>query len=326
MGLSDFIPRIYRPVVYQGRRRYRNYFEGWYCKMVDKAGGEIWSIIFGVSQSKDAHSFIQVIRGTTGETEYIRFEREAFNYARDRFYVSVDTNILTADYLELDLEGEQFNLKGRVEFRNTTPFPVYFRSPGIMGWYRYVPFMECYHGVVSMNHKLKGALKINNRNTEFTGGKGYMEKDWGRSMPTDWVWLQCNHFSDEARASLMISVARIPWIGSHFPGFLSFLLVDGKLYRFATYNRSAIKELELGSKQVRIVLENRSHRLTVEAKRKQSGALQAPVKGLMERKIMESLDAQITVKLETRAGATLFSSDGGHAGLEIVGDITQYIK
>ena len=33
------------------------------------------------------------------------------------------------------------------------------KKAGIMGWYRFVPFMQCYHGVVSLNHKLNGTFK-----------------------------------------------------------------------------------------------------------------------------------------------------------------------
>ena len=48
----------------------------------------------------------------------------------------------------------------------------------IMGWYYKLPFMECYHGVVSLNHDLKGSLNLNNIHYHFDDGKGYIEKDW----------------------------------------------------------------------------------------------------------------------------------------------------
>ncbi len=43
-------------------------------------------------------------------------------------------------------------------------------DPGIMGWYKYVPFMQCYHGVVSLNHELKGQLRINGSEHVFDDG------------------------------------------------------------------------------------------------------------------------------------------------------------
>jgi hypothetical protein len=50
-------------------------------------------------------------------------------------------------------------------------YPVSLFSPGIMGWYAYVPGMECYHGAVSLDHMLKGELEYNGSFLDFTGGK-----------------------------------------------------------------------------------------------------------------------------------------------------------
>ena len=43
--------------------------------------------------------------------------------------------------------------------------------------------MECYHGIISMNHDILGSLKYNDEDISFNKGKGYMEKDWGHSFP-----------------------------------------------------------------------------------------------------------------------------------------------
>jgi tocopherol cyclase len=47
-----------------------------------------------------------------------------------------------------------------------------------MGWFAYVPFMECYHGVLSLDHEVNGRLRLGKRETDFSGGRGYIEKDW----------------------------------------------------------------------------------------------------------------------------------------------------
>lgn len=31
---------------------------------------------------------------------------------------------------------------------------------------------------------------------DFSGGRGYIEKDWGQSFPAAWVWLQINYLPD----------------------------------------------------------------------------------------------------------------------------------
>jgi succinate dehydrogenase/fumarate reductase flavoprotein subunit len=48
---------------------------------------------------------------------------------------------------------------------------------GTMGWYAFVPAMECYHGVLSFDHLLEGGLELNGQYIDYTGGRGYIEKD-----------------------------------------------------------------------------------------------------------------------------------------------------
>lgn len=325
MQFPSYFPRMFHPPVYQGKRRARNYFEGWYYKHVDAGGKQIWSIIFGISHSADPHSFIQVIEGKTGATEYFRFDADAFSYDRKELFITIGENAIRKDLIELNLEGEKFRIKGCLDYKNVSAYPQKLLAPGIMGWYTYAPFMECYHGVVSMNHTLHGQLEINGEEIDFTGGKGYIEKDWGRSMPSDWIWMQCNHFPAAQDASMMISIARIPWLTGHFPGFLSFFRIGGEVYRFATYNRSELRNLVLQPDKVELKMTNRKYILEVSVERKISGQLKAPVKGQMDRKIAESLDANLTVRLSEQKGALIFEGAGEHAGLEIVGDVTKYI-
>ena len=35
-----------------------------------------------------------------------------------------------------------------------------------MGWYSFVPHMECKHGIVSVNHDLKGNININGKSID----------------------------------------------------------------------------------------------------------------------------------------------------------------
>ncbi len=103
-----------------------------------------------------------------------------------------------------------------------------------MGPYSFAPFMECYHGVLSFDHDMNGTLIMNGESVNFDGGRGYIEKDWGRAFPRAWVWGQSNHF-DHPGTSITISVATIPWLRTSFRGFIIGLWHDRKLYRFATY-------------------------------------------------------------------------------------------
>ncbi len=281
-------------------------------------------MIPGISYSKDTHSFIQVIHAQTGKTYYQRFPIESFKFEKKEFSIEIGSNHFSDSHLALDFQCEDLKISGELTFGGVQPFPVRLFSPGIMGWYSFVPFMECYHGVVSMQHTLHGSLKVNGSAIGFDGGRGYIEKDWGRSMPTDWIWMQSNHFDGDPKVSFMLSVARIPWLNGHFPGFLSFLQLQGKVYRFATYNGSKVASLNVNQEVVKVVLRNRKFELEVEALRQDGGMLKAPRHGAMDREIQESIISTLKLVLKNRRGEVLHSDTGKYAGLEIVGDMVQY--
>ena len=95
----------------------------------------------------------------------------------------------------------------------------------------------------------KVICKSNAESINFTGGRGYIEKDWGQSFPAGYVWFQSNHF-DIAGTSLTASIAVIPWLGSAFRGFIVGLWHQDKLYRFATYTGAKTKTLTITDDQV----------------------------------------------------------------------------
>jgi len=72
------IYKIWKPDIFQGSLKKKNYFEGWYFKLVDAASENIYAIIPGVSIRKEdkSHAFIQVLNGKTSESWYVSFELE----------------------------------------------------------------------------------------------------------------------------------------------------------------------------------------------------------------------------------------------------------
>ena len=52
-----------------------------------------------------------------------------------------------------------------------------------MGWFGWLPIMECYHGVVSLDHAIEGQITMDGNAINLTGGRGYMEKTGGAPFP-----------------------------------------------------------------------------------------------------------------------------------------------
>jgi len=327
-GLYD-LAKIWNPSWFQGNRKRKNHFEGWYIKLVSSGGNHIWSFIPGVSlNNEDDHAFIQVINGKTGETWYFRFPVESFVFSRNDFHARIGDNEVSRSHIRLNLQSPEGHFHGEVFFTGQTPLKATLLRPGIMGWYRYAPFMECYHGVVSMDHHLHGQMQLNGQKVDFGNGKGYIEKDWGTSMPAAWIWMQSNHFG-AANTSFMLSVANVPWMGKSFPGFLGFFLHKGKRHLFATYNGAKISRLENKGNLLYLTVKKNDLRIDIRGeqgatppgKKENPGALKAPQQGQMNRVIHENLSANLHIAVKNKNGNLLFEGTGRHAGLEMIGDM-----
>ena len=313
------IRKLWDPATYQEGRKSHGYFEGWYFKLVDAAGERAVAVIPGISMARggEQHAFIQLNRDD-GTSAYWRFPVDDFVWSRDRFEVSIGPNTFSSRGIELDLSGKAGELRGAVTFGEWVPWPVTALSPGIMGWYRFVPFMECYHGVLGLDHSLMGSLTLDGVTTDLTGGRGYAEKDWGRSFPEAWVWLQSNHFGAPG-TSLTLSVAKIPFMGSWFVGQIAGLLHNGHLYRFTTYTGAKLTHLEHRDGGVTVVMRDRRHELVVEADGAHPGELASPVLGGMTGRVQESLSGRVHVRLVRRSdGSVVYEGDGTNTGMELM--------
>ena len=188
-----------------------------------------------------------------------------------------------------------------------------------------VPFMECYHGVVSLGHGLRGSLDVEGTRTSFDAGRGYIEKDWGSSFPAGHVWMHSNHFDGDASASFVGSVAIIPWKRSSFRGFIIGLKHHDQLHVWATYNGARELDLQIDDTHVRWELEGPSGRLTIEALRSRGGLLAAPLRTAMHRRVEETLDAHVSLTHVDSAGRTVFSAPSEVTGMEVFGDIDRLL-
>jgi len=320
MLYPGFLRKIYNPPEFQGNLKKRNYFEGWYLKHVSADMSHSVSFIPGISISKDPHSFIQVINGLTGESSYIRYDLKNFSSEPGKFAVRIGESFFSDHFSEINIRGENIITSGKIEYSDLQSYPQTLINPGIMGWYSFVPFMECKHGVVSINHNLTGALEMNGQKMDFSGGKGYIEKDWGTSFPESWIWVHCNHFNSED-VSFLLSIAKIPWMGKYFIGLLGFLQTSDHFYRFATYNRSRIVRLEQYGNKLKIGILNKDFTLDVDISIKQFSDLKAPRLGIMDRHMKESMDSDVEIMMKDRKGNIIQKVDGQRAGLEINGNI-----
>ncbi|MGL5347957.1 MAG: tocopherol cyclase family protein [Peptostreptococcaceae bacterium] len=321
---------ILNPDLYHGKKKNKNFFEGWYFKIVDKNNIYKFAFIPGIAYGENNdqhHSFIQVVNCYDINYDYIKFKAMDFLYDNNDFHISVNNNKFSFSGITLNLnykdKSNNINsLRGSIKFENTSKWPDTIINPGSMGFYNYLLFMECYSQVCVLNGDIKGSLNINGTNVDFTGGKVYVEKNWGSSFPKSWLWIQCNNF-ENPKVSVTCSLATIPFPIRDFRGFLIGLTIDDKFYSFTTINKSELN-LKNIDKDIKLVTYNKNYKLTLKTTTNKDDFVlcMGPKNGHMIPLVRETLCAKVEMTLEEiKAKKIIFKGVGQSTGVEYGGDM-----
>ena len=121
----------------------------------------------------------------------------------------------------------------------------------------------------------------------------------------------------------MLSVAKIPWLGFSFTGFLGFYYLNNEIVRFGTYSKSKVKLKQYNKNNLALNIILKDKILEVKTFKNNSGMLKAPVNGAMNRRISEGIDAELTLKLTDKNKKELFKDRSLTTGLEFVGSVDE---
>lgn len=304
-------------VNFQGSLKKKNYFEGWYYKQVTKDTKETLVCIPGISTAaENPHAFIQLIYGN--HSVYLTYNLSDFSYGENPFFIKIKNNFFTLEHVILNIEEENLRIKGTLTLSHLTPLKKTLYRPNIMGPFAYLKNMECNHGIISLNHKVHGTIKINDETLSFKDGDGYIEKDYGISFPKYYLWFQSNTPTKHPQATIFLSIAHIPIVHTSFQGLISVLEVNGKQYYFTSYYFSNIKLLKKQNNHILVTLKNLKYILEMDIKYHTEHALIAPNLGEMNHPMKESVDAEADVKLLTKKKKIIFEDHFVAGGLEDV--------
>lgn len=277
----------------------KDYFCGWYfrCQSEDHTVALIPAIHMTGGVGSGSIQFI------SDEGNWnVTLPGKGLRMQKDKPRAMLGSNIFREDGIWLDLHTDGLSAEGKLRFDGLSPLRY-----DIMGPFRYMPFMECRHSVVSMRHTVNGSLRINGRSYDFQNGTGYIEGDRGRSFPKRYVWTQCCFEG----GSLMLSVAEIPFGPMSFTGIIGVIRLHGKEYRLATYLGARVLSISSGA----VTAQQGELMLTATLLEKSGHLLQAPAKGAMTRLIRENVACHARYQLHHR-GHTVWSLETTKAAFE----------
>lgn len=309
--------KLKHPEIFQGKNKRKGYFEGWYFKLADAGTEHVLAIIPGVSIGQwDTHAFIQVI-DSDHKVYYFHYDISDFEYNEKTFEIMIGENYFSKSRIRLNLIGNDYSLQGDLYFCNILEYPRSCLRPGVMGPFLYIPGMECYHDIINIQNDIIGHLKIAGDSVDFTSGIGYIEKNWGRTMPHSWIWFQCNHFQPDD-VSLSVNIGNVPLLCGSFTGFIAMFRYKERIYMFTTYSGSKLTKLYYSGNKLRITFKECRFRLDMLITYANGGIIKAPVNGQMSRSISETLNATVKLRFSNRSGRILYEGIGTNGGLEIV--------
>jgi hypothetical protein len=328
MSLFEKWSAIWTPEIYHGKDKRPPFFEGWYYKLTEPNQGQSIAFIPGVffgSAPNISFSFIQVVDEERKQVTFFRFPLDAFSSEPNPFRIQIQDNIFSKQEIRVNLSDGVDSLNGSIELSDALPWPVTFALPGYMGWFAFLPFVQCYHGVVNRNSLIRsGELTINGRSISFQEGKGYIEKDWGNSFPESYLWLQSNHFEDP-NVSLVVSLARMMIMGKARKVFVVGLTLRERFFCFANYTRASVTLTEITTDQIRLSVEDRHFHLEIKADRTPGLDLVIPSLKGMEVGSNQTLSSKLDVTLSKKSNgilSPLFSQIGKSACLEVKGNLS----
>lgn len=289
--MFDFVQTII--MIYFNGISGKKYFEGWFFRIYEKDFN--CALIPSVSVCDgEKRAYIQFNCG--GISNILEFSIDEFNANGN--CINIGGNVFSDNGIIFSCEQLSLN----VSFK---PFTIVEKD--IMGCFKFGT--PCKHKLISMKHFASGQANFNGKEYVFDKALCYIEKDWGKSFPKSYCWLQCNDF-DIADVSFFLSIADI---GLPFNGLICVLLVNGKEYRFATYNFALIKELQKG----KIVLKRFDLVLEITFEKGSEKPLFAPECGKMKNIIKEDLNGKVMLRL-SQANEIIFQAHGKNAGIEWV--------
>lgn len=267
-------------------------FKGYYFKCC--MGDETIAFIPALHESAS----LQVI--TNHQAYFVPYS--AITFSKGSLKIKMDSCYFSEKGICLDVNTEECQIHGKLKFGKMQRLKY-----DIMGPFRYLPYMQCRHSVISMQHTVKGEVIVNGKKYQDLNGMGYIEGDRGYSFPKKYLWTQ-SHFPN---GSIMLSVGEIPFCGFCFNGIIGIVLIDGKEYRIATYLGAKISCI---TRQMVMVRQGK-YTLMVRLLQEDAKNLKAPVYGKMERTIQESIRCKVWYCFAVR-GKTILNFTGEAASFE----------
>jgi tocopherol cyclase len=296
------------PDLFHGCTHPDGFFEGWYFRL--SFAGRSICLIPGVSVGWDPHAFVMVADSHSRTSRLLRYELSDFSCGMRTLNIRVEESSFSLCAARLNLCQDNFSLTGLLYFDRVRTYP----GGCSMGLAAHLPRLECYTQICALDGRVNGQINLGGERIDITDGRLYVEKNWGRSFPKRYTWMQ-GHLGSGAGFSC--SVGRVPVGPGAFEGMIACVYDGERFYEFHTL-KGGRHRLELWQDEARLEAISGHYALRLRVWGGHPLTLSAPDGGDMATAVRERLDARAKLVLyDLRSGACLLRQSTEGVGLEV---------
>jgi tocopherol cyclase len=184
----------------------------------------------------------------------------------------------------------------------------------------YLPIFEPGWQVLMAHGLATGWIEWQGQRYEFDRAPAYSEKNWGRSFPQKWFWLNCNSFSETVglavtagggRRKVLWTTEEVAMVGIHD---------QGRFYEFVPWNAQIEWQIQPWG-EWRIQATSSDFQVELIGTTDLAGTMvSTPTEQGLAICCRDTLQGLLSIDLRTRQGEQIILANSNVAGLEVGGD------
>jgi tocopherol cyclase len=187
------------------------------------------------------------------------------------------------------------------------------------GWLSALPIFEPGWQILMATGWATGWIEWQGDRYEFTNAPTYSEKNWGRSFPEKWFWLNCNHFDDTPDLALTAGGGRRQVLGRMEEVALVGIHHGGQFYEFVPWNARVHWQIDPWGKW-QMQADNGYYQVELSGRTALPGAMvQVPTDRGLASCCRDTLNGELHLTLRDRQGHIIVAARSLLAGLETGG-------
>ncbi len=193
------------------------------------------------------------------------------------------------------------------------------------GLLSYLPIFEPGWQILMAHGLATGWIEWRGERYEFNHAPAYSEKNWGRSFPEKWFWINCNSFDDTVglaitagggRRKVLWMTEEVAMIGIHY---------RNRFYEFAPWNAEIHWQIQPWG-EWRMQATNGDFHVELIGTTDSAGTMvNTPTEKGLVMCCRDTLKGILSIDLQTRQGKPIIKATSSNAGLEVGGAMWEQV-